>query len=68
MTCRSCASEHQTEVDAEINLHFPKPDQSGSADLLLFRRVLLCLHCGLAEFFISEHKLNPSVAANSSYD
>ena len=66
MTCRSCASEYQTEVLAEINIHFPKSDGAGDSDILLFRSVVLCLHCGLAEFSLSEYELNRSAVGGSS--
>ena len=57
MTCRSCASQYQTEVAAEINLHFPKSHRPGEADMLLYRHVLLCLRCGFAEFSIGENEI-----------
>ena len=66
MTCRSCASDYHTEVEAEINLHFPKSDGLGYADMLIFRPVLLCLHCGLAEFTIADQELKRPAAGDSS--
>jgi hypothetical protein len=66
MTCKSCASERQAEVDAEINLHFPRSDEPGSSDLLIACPVLLCLRCGLAEFSIPQSEASRNAAGDSS--
>lgn len=65
MTCRSCASEYQTELLAEINIHFPNSGGIGFTDMLIIRPVSLCLHCGLAEFSITEQELSRPAVRDS---
>ena len=66
MTCRSCASEYQTEVLAEVNIHFPESDGGGNTDMLITRLILLCLRCGLAEFSISDQQLGRPTERDTS--
>jgi hypothetical protein len=55
MSCRSCASNSQTEYDAEINIHLRR--DSDKAAVLVFPKLVICLDCGVAEFTIPEADL-----------
>ena len=57
MSCRSCASEKQTEFGAEINIHFPGRKGLDKAALLVFPKLVVCLDCGFTEFTIPENEL-----------
>jgi hypothetical protein len=51
-------SENQTELGAEINIHFLSRHGMKPSEILIFQKVLICFNCGLAEFTISETQLN----------
>jgi hypothetical protein len=57
VTCRSCASENQTEFDAEINIHFSGRKNLDKAAVLVFPMLLVCLDCGSTEFALKETDL-----------
>jgi hypothetical protein len=61
MPCKKCGSEHQTQLDAEVNVHFPGPDGRDQGAVLLYPKLALCLDCGFTEFTILEKEL-PNVA------
>ena len=61
MPSKKCGSEHQTEFDAEMNVHFPGPGSRDEQAVLLNPKLLVCLDCGFAEFTISRKEL-PSLA------
>ena len=61
MPCKKCLSEHQTEFDAEMNVHFPGPRGREKAAVLLYPKLLVCLDCGFAELTIPTKEL-PSLA------
>lgn len=57
MPCMKCGSEHQTEFDAEMNVHFPGSRGRDKAAVLLYPRLLVCLDCGFTELMISRKEL-----------
>lgn len=57
MPCMKCGSEHQTEVDAEMNVHFSGSRGRDKAAVLLYPRLLVCLDCGFTELMISRKEL-----------
>ena len=57
MTCRFCASEHQTEFGAEINIHFSGMKNLDKPAVLVFPKLLVCLDCGFTEFTITKTDL-----------
>ncbi len=61
MPCKKCVSEHQTEFDAEMNVHFPGPRGREKVAVLLYPKLLVCLDCGFTELTISKQEL-PSLA------
>lgn len=54
MACKSCGSDSQGEFGAEINIHIPR---TKAPDILVFPKVIICLHCGLTEFTLVESEL-----------
>jgi len=57
VTCRSCVSENQTELDAEINIHFSGMKNLDKPAVLVFPKLLVCLDCGFTEFTLEETDL-----------
>jgi hypothetical protein len=57
MRCASCASSHQTEFGAEINIHFRGLKNIHDPGVLVFPRLLVCLDCGFSWFKASETEL-----------
>jgi hypothetical protein len=53
MACKSCGSDDQLKFDAEINIHLPGREALDKRAVLVFPMLLVCLHCGFAEFIIS---------------
>jgi hypothetical protein len=61
MECRSCRSRNETEIVAEMMIHFPfsglkNLDKSG---IPAFPTLAVCLACGFTEFTFSEDALRP---------
>jgi hypothetical protein len=57
MACRSCGSENQTELGAEINIHFPGRKGLDKPAVLVFPKLVVCLDCGFAQFTLPEAEL-----------
>jgi hypothetical protein len=57
MTCRSCSSDNQTKVDAEINIHFPGLKGLNQRSVLVFPKLVICLDCGFTEYSMPETEL-----------
>jgi hypothetical protein len=55
--CKSCGSENQRQLEAEINIHFPLNKALENPAVLVFRDLLVCLNCGFTEFTILEADL-----------
>ena len=54
ISCRACRSVNQIEFPAEINIHFPGPENFETPTVWVFPRLLVCLNCGFTEFFIRD--------------
>jgi len=52
MLCKVCHSDNQVYFPAEINIHFPGPDNLTKATVWAFPQLLLCLDCGFTEFVL----------------
>jgi len=61
MKCYSCGSEQLSEFLAEVAIHVSRPDDLKMPNVMLFPRLLICLHCGAAEFNIPEGELRSLV-------
>jgi hypothetical protein len=57
MACRSCGSEHQTELDAEVNLHFFGRRGLDQPHLLACTKLIICLGCGLSQGTLATSEL-----------
>ncbi len=50
MHCPHCASDTQTELTAEINIHFTGLRNIDRPGVLVFPQLLVCLDCGFSWF------------------
>jgi hypothetical protein len=57
MSCRSCASENQTELGAEINVYFSGRKSLDKPAMLIFPKLVVCLDCGFTQFTFPEDQL-----------
>jgi hypothetical protein len=57
MACRSCRSENQTEVGAEMNIHFPGRKGLDKPPVLACAKLTICLDCGFTPFTLPETEL-----------
>jgi hypothetical protein len=57
MQCKSCESQHQTEFDAEINIHLPGKTGMDKPAVLVYPKLLVCLDCGFTECKVTEATL-----------
>ena len=55
--CRSCQSANQSTFNGEIAIHFPGLDGLDKPIVWVFPELLVCLHCGFAEFTVPEKEL-----------
>jgi hypothetical protein len=57
MACRSCNSENQTELEAEVNIHFPGRKGLDTPHVLVCSNLIVCLGCGSTHFKLQENEL-----------
>jgi hypothetical protein len=57
MACKSCGSKKQTELGAEMNIHFPGLKGLDKPIVWVFPKLLVCFSCGSALFTIPETEL-----------
>src|SRR6202008_1322246 len=57
MSCRSCQSGHQSNLNGEIAIHFPGLSGLDKPIVWVFPKLLVCLDCGNAEFSVPESEL-----------
>jgi hypothetical protein len=57
MPCRSCQSENQRKLDAEVYIHFPGLTGLDQPSVWVFPELLVCLNCGFMESSIPEAEL-----------
>jgi hypothetical protein len=57
VSCRSCASSSQKEFGSEIIIHYPGLKNLDKPTVMVFRKIAVCLDCGLTEFFVPEEGL-----------
>jgi hypothetical protein len=57
MACRSCGSKNESAFPAEINIHFPGPENLTKRPVWVFPQLLVCLNCGFTELVIPETEL-----------
>ena len=54
MACRSCRSENQSELVAEINIHFPGWRGLDKPAVMAYPKLVVCLDCGFTQFTLPE--------------
>jgi len=57
MACRSCRSKNQTELGAEINIHFPGREGLDKPAVLAYPVVVVCLDCGFFRYKVPASEL-----------
>ena len=57
MTCKGCHSEKQRVFNGEIAIHFPGLVGQDKPIVWVFPKLVVCLHCGFAEFTVPEREL-----------
>jgi hypothetical protein len=58
MSCKLCASHRQTQLGAEMNLHFCGLTNLDKPSVFVFPEVSVCLDCGFSDFTIAEDELS----------
>ena len=57
MTCGSCGSVSQRKFESEIAIHFSRLKDIEKHPVVVFAELVVCLHCGKAEFIVPEKQL-----------
>lgn len=57
MACKGCHSDKQSVFNGEIAIHFPGRDGLNKSIVWVFPKLVVCLHCGFAEFAVPEREL-----------
>lgn len=57
MSCKSCLSEHQSNLKGEIAIHFPGLKGLDKPIVWVFPKLLVCLDCGFTEFAVPDAEL-----------
>jgi len=65
VACKSCNSVNQRQFPAEINVHFPGPENFETPTVWVFPTLVVCLNCGLTEFTVSGKALQSLTKRNS---
>src|ERR1700745_2282427 len=66
MSCKSCKSQNQRNLSAEVAIHFPGLKGLDKPIVWVFPKVLVCLDCGFTEFGIPETELRRLQGIDSS--
>ncbi|HTT20240.1 MAG TPA: hypothetical protein VMG82_14920 [Candidatus Sulfotelmatobacter sp.] len=57
MNCKGCQSGKQSVFNGEIAIHFRGLEGLDKPIVWVFPRLVVCLHCGFAEFAVPEREL-----------
>lgn len=57
MACKRCASDRQGSFNGEIAIHFPGLEGLDKPIVWVFPKLVVCLHCGFAEFAVPEKEM-----------
>ena len=55
--CKQCQTEHASNFNGEIAIHFPGLKGLDKPIVWVFPRLVVCLDCGFTEFAIPETEL-----------
>ena len=61
MSCKSCLSANDSNLNGEISIHFPELKGLNKPIVWVFPKLLVCLNCGFTEFAIPEAGLRQLV-------
>ena len=54
MICKGCDSDNLGTFNGEVAIHYPGHENLDKPTVLVFPKLLVCLHCGLTEFTVPE--------------
>jgi len=57
MSCKSCLSNHQSNLSAELAIHFPGLRGLDKPIVWESPKLLVCLDCGFTEFVVPDAEL-----------
>jgi hypothetical protein len=57
MSCKSCQSRSQRNLNGDIAIHFPGLKGLDKPIVWVFPKLLVCLNCGFTEFALPEKEL-----------
>ena len=57
MSCLICGSGNQTELTAEMVIHFSGLKNLDKPAVWVYPKLLVCLHCGYSHFTVQEREL-----------
>jgi hypothetical protein len=57
VACKECHSEKQSTFNGEIAIHFPGLEGLDKSIVFVFPKLVVCLHCGFAEFAVPQREL-----------
>jgi len=57
MPCKGCQSDKQRIFNSEIAIHFPGLEGLDKSIVWVFPKVVVCVHCGFAEFAVPEREM-----------
>jgi hypothetical protein len=66
MPCKSCHSNNQRLLTAEMNIHFPGSIGWEKPTVWAFPEIVVCLSCGFVEFSIPEAELRSLAESDSA--
>jgi hypothetical protein len=57
MSCKSCQSEQQSNLAADVAIHFPGLKGLDKPIVWVYPELLVCMNCGFTEFAVPETEL-----------
>ena len=67
MTCGSCGSVSLHKFESEIAIHFSRLKDIEKHPVVVFAELVVCLHCGKAEFIVPEKQLASLAKSDSAH-
>ncbi len=58
MSCKLCQSEQESNLTAEVAIHFPGLKGLNKPIVWVFPKLLVCMNCGFTEFTVPERELS----------
>ena len=57
MSCKGCQYDKQRVFNGEVAIHFPGLEGLDKPIVWVFPKLLVCSHCGFAEFAVPEREM-----------